>query len=78
MAGPRFDYNRLSNHALLDAIKKYTSEHGYSPTIRELAKMTGTGASTVHAHLNGLLSSGGYLRIEQPRCRVLRVVKDYD
>lgn len=77
MAGPLFDYNRLSNHALLDAIKKYTAEHGYSPTIRELAKMTGTAPTTVHAHLNELLTNG-YLRIEQPRRRVLKVVKDYD
>ena len=77
MAGPHLDYNRLSNQTLLEAIKRYTTEHGYSPTIRELSKITGTGTTTVHAHLNELLNKG-YLRIEQPRRRVLRVVKDYD
>lgn len=77
MAGPRFDYNRLTNQDLLNAIKRYTAEHGYSPTIRELAKMTGVGATTVHAHLKELLRNG-YLRVEQPRRRMLKVVRDYD
>jgi repressor LexA len=77
MAGSHLDYNRLSNQALLDAIRMYTAEHGYSPTIRELAKLTGTSATTVHTHLTELLNTG-YLRIEQPRRRVLKVVKDYD
>ncbi|MEG3069515.1 MAG: hypothetical protein RQM92_00430 [Candidatus Syntrophopropionicum ammoniitolerans] len=40
MGGPRFNYTRLSNRDLLEAIKSYTAQHGYSPTIRELAKIT--------------------------------------
>ena len=55
----------------------YTGKHGYSPTIRELSKITGAGVATVHKHLNELIY-GGYIRIEQPRRRVIRVVKDYD
>ncbi|NLJ77673.1 MAG: helix-turn-helix domain-containing protein [Peptococcaceae bacterium] len=77
MGGPRFNYTRLSNRDLLEAIKSYTAQHGYSPTIRELAKITGAGLATVHRHLNQLIY-GGYIEVEQPRRRLLRVVKDFD
>ena len=77
MAGPCFNYKRLSNRLLLEAIKDYMARHGNSPTIRELARITGTGVATVHKHLNQLISSG-YVKVEQPRRRTLRVVKDYD
>lgn len=68
---------KLSPQAVLDAIKRYTAKHGYSPTVRELAKMTGTGVGTIHSYLSRLIN-GGYLKVEQPRRRVLRVMKDYD
>lgn len=77
MVGPVFKYKRLENQELLDAIKIYISKHGYSPTVRELARVTDTGVGTVHKHLNELIY-GGYIKVEQPRRRVLRVVKDYD
>ena len=77
MSGPRFSYTRLSNRDLLEAIKSYTAKHGYSPTIRELAQMTGAGLATVHRHLDQLIH-GGYIEVEQPRRRLLRVVKDLD
>jgi len=77
MVGPVFKHTRLSKQILLDAIKQYTERHGYSPTIRELAEITGAGAGTVHKHLNELIY-GGYVKVEQPQRRVFRVVKDYD
>ncbi|NLI12956.1 LexA family protein [Pelotomaculum propionicicum] len=77
MVGPVFNHVCLSNQDLLNAIKNYTERHGYSPTIRELSKITGAGVGTVHKHLNELLY-GGYVKVEQPRRRALRVVKDYD
>lgn len=77
MVGPLFKYKRLFNQVLLETIKQYIAEHGYSPTIRDLATITDTGVATVHKHLNELIY-GGYIKVEQPRRRVLRVVKDYD
>lgn len=77
MAGPVFKYNRLDNRVLLETIKRYIAEHGYSPTIRDLARLTDTGVGTVHKHLNELIY-GGYIKVELPRRRLLRVVKDYD
>ncbi len=44
--------------------------------IRELTKVTGTGVATVHKHLNELIC-GGYIKVEQPRRLLLRVVKGY-
>lgn len=77
MVGPLFKYKKLSNRVLLETIKHYIAEHGYSPTIRELARITDTGVATVHKHLSQLIN-GGYVKVEQPRRRVLRVVKDYE
>ena len=78
MVGPIFfKYKRLNNQVLLETIKLYIAEHGYSPTVRELARITDNGVGTVHEHLNELIY-GGYIKVEQPRRRVLRVVKDYD
>lgn len=77
MVGPVFKYKRLENQELLEAVKRYIAQHGYSPTVRELARVTDTGVGTVHKHLNELIY-GGYIKVEQPRRRVLRVVKDYD
>jgi SOS-response transcriptional repressor LexA len=77
MIGHVFKYKRLDNKYLLDTIKRYIAEHGYSPTVRDLARATDTGVGTVHRHLNELIY-GGYIKIEQPRRRVIRVVKDYD
>ena len=77
MAGPCFNCKRLSNRLLLEAIKDYIDEHGNSPTIREMTRITDTGVATVHKHLNQLIGNG-YVKVEQPRRRTLRVVKDYD
>lgn len=77
MGGPDFKHTRLSRQVLLDAIRQYTERHGYSPTIRELSNITGAGVGTVHKHLNELIC-GGYIKVEQPRRRILRVLKDYD
>ena len=67
----------FSNRVLLEAIKQFIAKHNYSPTVRELAKITGAGVGTVHKHLNDLIY-GGYIEIEQPRRRVIQVVKDFD
>jgi len=77
MAGPVFTYKRLDNQELLEDIKRYIVKHGCSPTIRELARLTGAGVGSVHRHLTELIS-GGYIKVEQSRRRVLRVVKDND
>ena len=46
---------------LLETIKRYIVQHGYSPTVRDLAKLNDTGVGTVHRHLNELIY-GGYIK----------------
>ncbi len=75
MAGAVFKYKRLNNQELLE--KLYNDEHGYSPTVRELARLTDTSVCTVHRHLHELIY-GGYIKAEEPRRHILRVVKEYD
>lgn len=47
MVGPVFKYKRLGNKELLETIKRYIVQHGYSPTVRDLAKLTDTGVGTL-------------------------------
>lgn len=75
MTGSVFKHVRLTNKVLLDAVKQYTGKHGYSPTIRGLAKIAGAGIATVQKHLSELIY-GGYIKVEKPRRRFLCIVKE--
>ena len=44
---------------IFDFIRRYVSEYGYPPTVRDIGKAVGlTSSSTVHAHLRNLEGSG--------------------
>ena len=44
---------------IFDFIKRYSAEHGYPPTVRDIGKAIGlTSSSTVHAHLANLEKLG--------------------
>jgi repressor LexA len=68
---------------IFDFIKRYGSEHGYPPTVRDIGKAVGlASSSTVHAHLSNL-EKIGLLRRDptKPRAiemldRVVESVKD--
>jgi SOS-response transcriptional repressor LexA len=48
---------------VLQAIGIYLSVHGYAPSIRDLARMTGiTSTAQVHYLLNGLVAEGRITR----------------
>lgn len=43
---------------ILSAINDYIKEHGYPPTIREIARNVGLAPSSVHVHLKKLQELG--------------------
>src|SRR5256884_4517398 len=44
---------------IFDFIKRYSSRHGYPPTVRDIGKAVGlASSSTVHAHLSNLEKVG--------------------
>lgn len=48
-----------SQMIILDYIKKFINEHGYSPTVREISKaLAFKSPSTVHEHLKKLVNNG--------------------
>lgn len=48
-----------SEQRVLDAVIIFIQKNGYSPSIRELCDMTGlTSTSTVHHHIERLVSAG--------------------
>ena len=61
---------------IFDFIKRYGSEHGYPPTVRDIGKAIGlTSSSTVHAHL-GNLERLGLLRRDPTKPRALELLVD--
>src|SRR3954467_6483174 len=61
---------------IFDFVKRYVSEHGYPPTVRDIGKAIGlTSSSTVHAHL-GNLERLGLLRRDPTKPRAMEVLVD--
>ncbi len=59
---------------ILDFIKRYLSEHGYPPTVRDIGRAVGlTSSSTVHAHLANLEKAGA-IRRDPTKPRALEVL----
>jgi repressor LexA len=61
---------------IFDFIKRYGTEHGYPPTVRDIGKAIGlTSSSTVHAHLANL-EKIGLLRRDPSKPRAIEVLVD--
>ena len=60
---------------LLDAIKAFSREHGYPPTIRELSGLLGNSSTNATADAMRRLRQLGHLVWEDGKPRTLRVVK---
>jgi len=61
---------------IFDFIKRYSSQHGYPPTVRDIGKAIGlTSSSTVHAHLANL-EKVGLLRRDPTKPRAIEVLVD--
>src|SRR5256714_2952754 len=59
---------------IFDFIRRYSSEHGYPPTVRDIGKAIGlTSSSTVHAHLSNL-EKLGLLRRDPTKPRALELL----
>src|SRR5215218_6439192 len=61
---------------IFDFIKRYSREHGYPPTVRDIGKAIGlTSSSTVHAHLANL-EKLGMLKRDPTKPRAIEVLVD--
>jgi repressor LexA len=61
---------------VFDFIKRYSADHGYPPTVRDIGKAIGlTSSSTVHAHLSNL-EKLGLLRRDPTKPRALELLAD--
>jgi repressor LexA len=59
---------------IFDFIKKYSSSHGYPPTVRDIGKAVGlASSSTVHAHLANL-EKVGLLRRDPSKPRAIEML----
>ena len=61
---------------IFDFIKRYSSQHGYPPTVRDIGKAIGlTSSSTVHTHLANL-EKIGLVRRDPSKPRALELLVD--
>ena len=61
---------------IFDFIKRYSAQHGYPPTVRDIGQAIGlTSSSTVHAHLANL-ERLGVLRRDPTKPRAMEVLVD--
>ncbi|MDQ3933146.1 MAG: transcriptional repressor LexA [Actinomycetota bacterium] len=61
---------------IFDFIRRYSSQHGYPPTVRDIGKAIGlTSSSTVHTHLSNL-EKIGLLKRDPSKPRALEVLVD--
>lgn len=61
---------------VMNAIKTFYSEYGYSPTIRELCELTGIkSCSTVHTHLQKLQKKA-YISMQESKPRTIMILED--
>jgi repressor LexA len=59
---------------VFDFIKRYSAQHGYPPTVRDIGKAIGlTSSSTVHAHLSNL-ERLGLIRRDPTKPRALELL----
>lgn len=56
-----------TSDAIVEAIRSYTAEHGYSPLQTELTKMTGLSERTIRNHMNRLVDAGVLVKGPGPR-----------
>lgn len=67
-----------SQEMVLNAIKTFTAERGYSPSVRELCEICGLrSTSSVHAHLKSLERKGYLVKHIDKQCRSLVLVGAY-
>ena len=61
---------------IFEFIKRYSSAHGYPPTVRDIGKAVGlASSSTVHAHLANL-EKAGLLRRDPSKPRALELLRE--
>ena len=61
---------------VLDFIKKFINEKGYSPTLEEIKKKLKLSAvSTIHQHINALISKG-YIKKFDNLARAIEINSD--
>ena len=61
---------------VLDFIKKFTAEHGFPPSIREIGKALDLSSpATVHTHVKKL-ENAGYLKVNANKFRAMEILVD--
>lgn len=57
-------------------IKEFINRRGFSPTVREIAKLINVSSpATVHTHLKNLVKKG-YISYQSKSSRTIRVIKE--
>lgn len=63
---------------IIDKLKAYIDENGYSPTFRELAKLANINSSATISYHLVRLKNMGYIDYVPKRNRTIRIVKEWE
>lgn len=72
MPRPRNDKRRVE---IFHFIRRYREEHGYSPSVREMAAEFGTSTSVIDYHV-AILVDDGYVGKSHGLSRTLHILRD--
>jgi SOS-response transcriptional repressor LexA len=61
--------------AIVAAVHDYSAEHGYPPSIPDIASEIGSAWSTAWGHVQALICTG-LLEVDPHRCRTVRLAPD--
>ena len=61
--------------AILDIIEAHTREHGYPPSVGDIARSVKASRSTVHGRLKQL-AADGQISLDPGRARAIRIIRN--
>ena len=66
----------IKQKEIYDIIKKYIEDNGYSPTVREIAKIADLNSpATIQQHIKNLKDKG-YINYIEKKSRTIRIIKE--
>lgn len=66
----------VTNRQVYDAIQSFIAQHGYCPTVREIAEIVGINVSSTWAHLR-TLRKHGWIVWNDRQIRTIRIIAEW-
>ena len=68
----------IKREEVFNAIKDYIEENGYSPSVRDICKVTGRNSTATITYFLKILKSEGYIDYNPKLRRTIKIVKEIE